>query len=115
MVYASVWDFRFNHIPLTRHTPFSYGAGAPGAGGFENALWTHKAGWGLDEGAFVGAPFDAGFGLRGMGAGAGVGAGAATAAGSGLGHGRHASGGVGRQSVDRRPVPGNTTHGDQMV
>ena len=20
MVYASVWDFRFNHIPLTRHT-----------------------------------------------------------------------------------------------
>ena len=65
MVYASVWDFRFNHIPLTRHTPFSYGAGESGAGGFETAIFTHTAGWGYDE-AYGGAPFDAAHGLRGM-------------------------------------------------
>ena len=64
MVYASVWDFRFNHIPLTRHTPFAYGGGAPGAGGFETAVFTHKAGWGHEE-ALGGAPFDAAHGLRG--------------------------------------------------
>jgi hypothetical protein len=64
MVYASVWDFRFNHIPLTRHTPFAYGGGAPGAGGFETAVWTHKAGWGYEE-ALGGAPFDAAHGMRG--------------------------------------------------
>ncbi|KAF7506276.1 hypothetical protein GJ744_012084 [Endocarpon pusillum] len=64
MVYASVWDFRFNHIPLTRHTPFAYGGGAPGAGGFESAVWTHKAGWGHEE-ALGGAPFDAAHGMRG--------------------------------------------------
>lgn len=64
MVYASVWDFRFNHIPLTRHTPFGYGGGAPGAGGFESAVWTHQAGRGYKE-ALGGAPFDAAHGLRG--------------------------------------------------
>jgi hypothetical protein len=69
MVYASVWDFRFNHIPLTRHTPFAYGGGAPGAGGFETAVWTHKAGWGYEE-ALGGAPFDAAHGLRGAFGGA---------------------------------------------
>lgn len=64
MVYASVWDFRFNHIPLTRHTPFSYGAGQAGAGGFETAVFTRKAGWGYEE-AYGGAPFDAAHHLRG--------------------------------------------------
>jgi len=64
MVYASVWDFRFNHIPLTRHTPFSYGAGEAGAGGFETAVFTRKAGWGYEE-AYGGAPFDAAHHLRG--------------------------------------------------
>lgn len=68
MVYASVWDFRFNHIPLTRHTPFSYGAGQAGAGGFETAVFTRKAGWGFEE-AYGGAPFDAATHLRGMQAG----------------------------------------------
>ncbi|KEF57104.1 uncharacterized protein A1O9_07294 [Exophiala aquamarina CBS 119918] len=68
MVYASVWDFRFNHIPLTRHTPFSYGAGAAGAGGFETAVFTRKAGWGYVE-AYGGAPFDAAYGLRGAATG----------------------------------------------
>jgi diacylglycerol diphosphate phosphatase / phosphatidate phosphatase len=65
MVYASVWDFRFNHIPLTRHTPFSYGAGAAGAGGFETTVFTRKAGWGYEE-AFGGAPNDAAYNLRGQ-------------------------------------------------
>lgn len=64
MVYASVWDFRFNHIPLTRHTPFSFGAGEAGAGGFETSVFTRKAGWGYEE-AFGGAPFDAAHHLRG--------------------------------------------------
>ncbi|KIW84922.1 hypothetical protein Z517_00310 [Fonsecaea pedrosoi CBS 271.37] len=68
MVYASVWDFRFNHIPLTRHTPFSYGAGAAGAGGFETAVFTRQAGWGYGE-HYGGAPFDAAHGLRGQAAG----------------------------------------------
>jgi len=64
MVYASVWDFRFNHIPLTRHTPFSFGAGQAGAGGFETAVFTRQAGWGYEE-AYGGAPFDAAHHLRG--------------------------------------------------
>ena len=67
MVYANVWDFRFNHISLTRHTPFSYGAEEPGAAGFDTAVWTRKAGWGLEDGACGGAPFDSVCGLRGMG------------------------------------------------
>ncbi|KIW70219.1 hypothetical protein PV04_02511 [Phialophora macrospora] len=73
MVYASVWDFRFNHIPLTRHTPFSYGAGAAGAGGFETAVFTRQAGWGYEE-HYGGAPFDAAHGLRGQTAGFNTGA-----------------------------------------
>jgi membrane-associated phospholipid phosphatase len=79
MVYASVWDFRFNHIPLTRHTPFSYGAGQAGAGGFESAVFTRRAGWGHDE-AYGGAPFDAAHGLRGQQTGFNTGA-------AGLGNG----------------------------
>lgn len=82
MVYASVWDFRFNHIPLTRHTPFSYGAGEPGAAGFDTAIWTRRAGWGHEDGAYGGAPFDSGSALRGMGAATGSGLN-----GKGIGHG----------------------------
>lgn len=41
MVYASIWDWRNNHIPLNRAVPF------PGAGAeLENAVFTHQAGWG---------------------------------------------------------------------
>ena len=76
MVYASVWDFRFNHIPLTRNVPFSYGMAGPGAGGFHSTVFTRKAGWGLDD-SMRGAPFDAshhggGFGEAGTGLGAGT-------------------------------------------
>ena len=103
MVYASVWDFRFNHIPLTRHTPFSYGAGGPGAGGFDTAIWTHKAGWGHEDGAVGGAPFDS---ASGMGGGVMTG---------GYGHTHTGSGQNGRHSIDRRPVPGSHGRGDNMV
>jgi diacylglycerol diphosphate phosphatase/phosphatidate phosphatase len=66
MVYASVWDFRFNHIPLNRHLPFTYGAGPDIGGAFETALWTRKAGWGVEAGgAWGGAPFDATNATRG--------------------------------------------------
>jgi membrane-associated phospholipid phosphatase len=86
MVYASVWDFRFNHIPLTRHTPFTYGAGAAGAGGFESTVFTRKAGWGYEE-ALGGAPFDAAHSLRGQATRFNTGAGALTSShGHGLGH-----------------------------
>ncbi|ETN42823.1 uncharacterized protein HMPREF1541_01981 [Cyphellophora europaea CBS 101466] len=63
MVYASLFDFRFNHVPLTRHTPFSFGAGPAGAGGFESSVFSRKAGWGYEE-AYGGAPFDAAYHLR---------------------------------------------------
>jgi diacylglycerol diphosphate phosphatase/phosphatidate phosphatase len=88
MVYASVWDFRFNHIPLTRHTPFSYGAGAAGAGGFDSAVFTRKAGWGFEE-AYGGAPFDAAHGLRGQAVGFNQGA-----------PGRHGGAGIMGNKID---------------
>jgi membrane-associated phospholipid phosphatase len=100
MVYASVWDFRFNHIPLTRHTPFSYGAGAAGAGGFESAVFTRKAGWGFEE-AYGGAPFDAAHGLRGQAMGFNQGA-----------PGRHGGAGILGNKLDHdveRDAGGNGT------
>jgi len=57
MVYAAIWDWRFNHIPLPRgHHGVSFGEGL-GYGGFENAVWTRKAGWGTfveDSGRYAG-------------------------------------------------------------
>ncbi|KZF19730.1 acid phosphatase/Vanadium-dependent haloperoxidase [Xylona heveae TC161] len=110
MVYASVWDFRFNHIPLTRHLPFSYGAGAPGAGGFHTAMFTRKAGWGHPDGAIGGAPFDTAAGTMGTGAAAGTHSGAGHL--GGFGHHNHHGHGLGhRESISRRPVAGT----EQMV
>jgi len=128
MVYASVWDFRCNHIPLVRHLPFTYGAGPTGFDGFHDACWTRQAGWGTPEGgAYSGAPFDAVDGPRGNG---GVAAQAAGLDGTGTsnGHHRHASGdGVfgrrsadgygGRSSISRKPVGGSPSmgRGEHMV
>ncbi|KAL2137243.1 hypothetical protein VTI74DRAFT_6454 [Chaetomium olivicolor] len=42
MVYAAIWDWRWNHIPLNRLTPFMYGGGAE----LEGATFTRRAGWG---------------------------------------------------------------------
>ncbi|PSN67440.1 acid phosphatase/Vanadium-dependent haloperoxidase [Corynespora cassiicola Philippines] len=97
MVYASVWDFRFNHIPLLRHTPFIYGAGPSTLDGFQSAVFTRKAGWGTVEGSsWGGAPGDAADGPRGTMAQAVAGAaGAATgAAAHGAANGRGTHGGV---------------------
>jgi len=44
MVYASIWDWRINHIPLNRAVPFA------GMGELEHAVWTRKAGWGVASG-----------------------------------------------------------------
>lgn len=93
MVYASVWDFRFNHIPLARHYPFTYGGGGPGSGLHGDALMTRKAGWGQDGAMYGGAPFDA--------------------AGGGLGSGGIAPGGIslanGSGDIPLRPVPVHNT------
>jgi diacylglycerol diphosphate phosphatase/phosphatidate phosphatase len=46
MVYASIWDWRINHIPLNRAVPF------PGTGRYvelEHAVFTRKVGWGSDN------------------------------------------------------------------
>ncbi|KAI0155534.1 phosphatidic acid phosphatase type 2/haloperoxidase [Pestalotiopsis sp. NC0098] len=52
MVYAAIWDWRFNHIPLNRGAPFAYGGSGMELG---DALWTRKVGWGSgDHGFFHG-------------------------------------------------------------
>jgi len=95
MVYASVWDFRFNHIPLLRHAPFVYGAGPSSFDGFHDVVFTRKAGWGTHEGgSWGGAPFDAADGPRG----------------SMMPHPE----GPATGGVQRKPV-GASRHGDQMV
>lgn len=44
MVYAAVFDWRFNHIPLSRGDNSE-----ENFGGFESAMATRKAGWGSDS------------------------------------------------------------------
>ncbi|KAK8244791.1 PAP2 superfamily protein [Phyllosticta capitalensis] len=110
MVYASVWDFRFNHIPLSRFAPFTYGAGGEAMqlfAGFHDAVWTRQVGWGGPEAfeAFGGAPFDAS-GAGGMGSGAAAG----TATGYGNGHGVGGSKSAAGHGIDRRPVGGRKSH-----
>ena len=43
MTYAAIWDWRYNHIPLNRTSPFMYGHDG---GDLANAVWTRKAGFG---------------------------------------------------------------------
>lgn len=43
MTYAAVWDWRYNHIPLNRGAAFGYGSGE-----VLDAVFTRKAGWGVD-------------------------------------------------------------------
>ncbi|OLN81843.1 PA-phosphatase related-family protein-like protein 1 [Colletotrichum chlorophyti] len=47
MVYASIWDWRFNHIPLHRKLPFEYDLDLVGGG----LVVTRKAGWGKRRGS----------------------------------------------------------------
>lgn len=133
MVYASVWDFRFNHVPVARDVGFGYGVAQKGYEGFREALFTGKAGWGVHEGhVFGGAPFDAVLPPPGSvgvppvnpsatGAGAGTGD---AAAGAGAGTGRFGKrrarsvevdndeSQAGRESVPRRPLGGMFRRGD---
>ncbi|KAF2006897.1 PAP2-domain-containing protein [Amniculicola lignicola CBS 123094] len=106
MVYASIWDFRFNHVPLVRHAPFVYGAGPAEEHGFCDAVFTRKAGWGTLEGsAWGGAPGDAAEGARG------------TVMGQGAANGRGSHGAVlghGRRSIERKPVSGSR-YGEHVV
>uniref|UniRef100_A0AC35G634 Phosphatidic acid phosphatase type 2/haloperoxidase domain-containing protein n=1 Tax=Panagrolaimus sp. PS1159 TaxID=55785 RepID=A0AC35G634_9BILA len=51
MTYMAIWDWRYNHIPLSRDG-FNDQKAPPGYGnfgGFEKAVATRKAGWGLDN------------------------------------------------------------------
>lgn len=51
MVYAGIFDWRVNHIPLPRGVDGSQFSGGRHAGqaGFESAVFTRKAGWGTDN------------------------------------------------------------------
>jgi diacylglycerol diphosphate phosphatase/phosphatidate phosphatase len=103
MVYAAIFDFRFNHIPLNRNIPFTYGAGPVE---LSNAVFTRKVGWGVDEGAFGGAPGDA---IHGASSGTGANNMTGDAYGN-SGYNQHAGGHeVPRtgHTIDRRPVAGS--------
>lgn len=121
MVYASVWDFRFNHIPLLRHAPFVYGAGPSSFDGFHDAIFTRKAGWGTHEGSsWGGAPFDAANGPRGTMAPQMHPEGPATGAAShGIGHHASPAFGTNATRATREPVleqdRRNGQHAEQMV
>ena len=111
MVYASVWDFRFNHIPLVRHIPFTYGEGSQAFDGFHDAIWTRQAGWGSrDGGGFGGAPFDVAHGGSSRISG-GFGENVA-AAGRRSGEGRARTNSIPRKAVGTGP---RTSRGDEMV
>jgi diacylglycerol diphosphate phosphatase/phosphatidate phosphatase len=101
MLYASIWDFRFNHIPLMRHSPMMYGAGASSSDGFHDTVFTRKAGWGTPGGSGGGAPFDAADGPVGTMA----------PHPEGPVHGIHDST---SSRVQRKPV-GAMGHGEQIV
>ncbi|KAL7933964.1 phosphatidic acid phosphatase type 2/haloperoxidase [Trichoderma chlorosporum] len=120
MLYASIWDWRFNHIPLNRGVAFPYAAGN---GDLFDATFTRRVGWGTES--FAG-------GHTMNGAGAGVGNGVTN------GHGKHGAygynngtgpaagyhngvepmagdGAYANPTVPRRAVGGNMHHTEQMV
>jgi diacylglycerol diphosphate phosphatase/phosphatidate phosphatase len=85
MVYAAIWDWRVNHIPLNRGVPFS---GRAGGYELEDSTFTRKAGWGMGNGHLGGH-------REGM----------EMHDGSAFGHGRTGSTPV------RKPVGGHMHHG----
>ncbi|KAK3954771.1 phosphatidic acid phosphatase [Pseudoneurospora amorphoporcata] len=101
MVYASIWDWRYNHIPLNRSNPFPYGSRDDMELG--GATFTRQVGWGTSGAGF---PFDDKHGYAGGGYG---------------GHGGYGGGG---SAINRKPVAGdgvggpfhhNGVRGEQMV
>ncbi|CZR57595.1 related to diacylglycerol pyrophosphate phosphatase DPP1 [Phialocephala subalpina] len=92
MVYASIWDWRVNHIPLNRAVPF------PGTGAeLEDAVFTRKVGWGMGGGQMNDKHF------LGHGNNGGMTAGGAT---GGNGYG---------SSYSRKPVPATHHHGAENI
>ncbi|KAK8032565.1 hypothetical protein PG990_002299 [Apiospora arundinis] len=119
MVYAAVWDFRFNHIPLNRGTPFPYTGGAELA----HAMFTRKAGWG--SGGSLGGHHGGDKHLGGEGHGLGHNNGTmadgaysnGTHNGAGMSHSRkpvgsNDVGGINNNGVGHH---GHTGHADDMV
>ena len=76
MCYAAVWDWRFNHIPMHRGQPFAYASG--GGIDLEDAVFTHKAGWGIGGATHPGGHHYGHHGPTGVGGGAMTGAGGVT-------------------------------------
>lgn len=46
MMYAAIWDYRVNHIPLSRRHGFKYHAGDGRYSSFADTVATRKAAWG---------------------------------------------------------------------
>jgi len=99
MVYAAIWDWRINHIPLNRGSPFAYDGGNVE---LSDALWTRKVGWGSGGGFHHGHNGE-----------------------KHIGNGHHHNGtgaynGVGTSGYNRKPVGGGVgtnapTRADEMV
>jgi diacylglycerol diphosphate phosphatase/phosphatidate phosphatase len=131
MMYASIWDFRFNHIPLTRQVPFTYESGRAGHfQGSHDTVFTRSAGWGHEDSFAPGrAHSDASFGAdmesglatnnglqynaQGGNGGNGQFSNRARTTGSGdilKDHPRHHSG-----SISRKPIGSTVAQGEQIV
>jgi diacylglycerol diphosphate phosphatase/phosphatidate phosphatase len=91
MVYAAIWDWRFNHIPLNRGSAFDHGSAE-----LSDAVWTRKVGWGTHHsgGALHGEKHGHGHGL-----------------GHGYGHHGHANGHHNNGIVPEGPGYNTTAHG----
>jgi hypothetical protein len=100
MVYASIWDWRVNHIPLNRAVPFTAGQAE-----LEHAVFTRQVGWGVAGAHLAGEKNAIGYGSHG-------GLGNGPVAHNGYGHG-HTS------SPSRKPIGNNGHHvrtgSDNMV
>lgn len=94
MVYASIWDWRINHIPLNRAAPFTVESAE-----LSHAVFTHKAGWGMIDGGH--------FGDKSVSGGGRV-----VHDGGEYGHGHGHGNGVG---TTRKPVGGHVHGSDNIV
>lgn len=93
MVYASIWDWRINHIPLTRAVPFTGSESQ-----LSHAAFTHQAGWGMRNGGHLNAVDGGGQAVHHGGFGNGNGSGIGTGA-----------------SMTRKPVGGHVHRSDNIV
>ncbi|KAK5994087.1 Lipid phosphate phosphatase 1 [Cladobotryum mycophilum] len=102
MTYASIWDWRYNHIPLNRGAPFPF---QMGSGELSGATFTRKAGWGGDGSAGLGHDKAAAHGYDD-----GYHNGHSAVNGSHAGNGGYAN-----PTVPRRAVGGEVRQPEQMV